>query len=79
MRRAMAVGAWVWPLFFLVDLYLGLVAYPAASHTLPLCFVFRLIAEAGIIAVFLLSREEKVTSRCVSTLASGPEAARPLP
>jgi eukaryotic-like serine/threonine-protein kinase len=59
----MAVGAWVWPLFFLVDLYLGLVVYPASAHTLPRCLLFRTIAEAGIIGVFFLSREAKVKRR----------------
>lgn len=57
----MAVGAWVWPLFFLVDLYLGLVVYPGAP--LLRFGIFRLIAEAGILLVFLLSREQSVTSR----------------
>ena len=62
-RRAMAVGAWVWPLFFLVDLYLGLVVYPESAHTLPMCLTFRSIAEAGIITVFFLSRRKKIQSR----------------
>jgi serine/threonine-protein kinase len=62
-RRAMAVGAWVWPLFFLVDLYLGLVVYPGSEHTLARCALFRLIAEGGILTVFLLSRDKKITSR----------------
>lgn len=67
-RRAMAVGAWVWPLFFLVDLYLGLVVYPGAP--LVRFGIFRLIAEAGILLVFLLSREKTVTSRNLK-LANG--------
>ncbi|HSO41016.1 MAG TPA: serine/threonine-protein kinase [Labilithrix sp.] len=62
-RRAMAVGAWVWPLFFLVDLYLGLVVYPGSSHTLLRCAFYRLVAEVGIIGVFMLSREAKIKSR----------------
>lgn len=62
-RRAMAVGMWVWPLFFLVDLYLGLVVYPGAAHTLPHCLAFRAIAEVGIIGLYFLSRREKLKSR----------------
>lgn len=76
-RRAMAVGAWVWPLFFLVDLYLGLVVFPQSAHTLPTCAVFRLVAEAGIVGVYLLSsrpvvksRTLKVTNALMCTLCS---------
>jgi serine/threonine-protein kinase len=57
----MAVGAWVWPLFFLCDLYLTYVVYPGTS--IARCLVFRLVAETGILLVFLLSREETITSR----------------
>jgi eukaryotic-like serine/threonine-protein kinase len=60
-RRAMAIGAWVWPLFFFVDLYLGLVVYPGTS--LVRCLVFRLLAEAGILLVFLESRRKTITAR----------------
>lgn len=63
LRRAMAVGAWVWPLFFLVDLYLGLIVYPSATRTVALCALYRLIAEAGILGVFLLSKQKQSTSR----------------
>jgi eukaryotic-like serine/threonine-protein kinase len=60
-RRAMTLGAVVWPSFFLADLYLGIVVYPGAP--LALYAGFRLLGELGILAVYRLSRRKDVSSR----------------
>lgn len=60
-RRAMMLGAFVWPSFFLADLYLGLVVYPGAP--LPLFALFRLLGELGIFAVYRVSLQKTISSR----------------
>ncbi|MDF2693226.1 MAG: hypothetical protein K0S65_1609, partial [Labilithrix sp.] len=60
-RRAMMLGAFVWPAFFLADLYLGLVVYPGAP--LVLYGLFRVIGELAIFGVYRLSLKRDITSR----------------
>lgn len=60
-RRAMMLGAVVWPAFFLADLYLGLVVYPGAP--LLLYAGFRLLGELGIFGVYQLSRKPEISGR----------------
>ena len=60
-RRAMTLGAFVWPSFFLADLYLGLVVYPGAP--LALYAGFRLLGEVAIFAVYRISLQQNISSR----------------
>ncbi|MBN9159662.1 MAG: serine/threonine protein kinase [Myxococcales bacterium] len=60
-RRAMALGAFVWPAFFLVDLYLSLVVYPGAP--IALYAVFRVCGELAIFACYRESQRKDVSSR----------------
>lgn len=60
-RRAMTIGAFVWPAFFLADLYLGLVVYPGAP--LALYALFRLLGELVILAVYQTCLRPDITSR----------------
>ncbi len=60
-RRAMRLGTFVWPAFFLVDLYLGIFVYPGAP--LALFTAFRVIGQIGIFAVYRLSLRRDVPSR----------------
>ncbi|MCW5833726.1 MAG: serine/threonine protein kinase [Labilithrix sp.] len=60
-RRAMTLGAFVWPAFFLVDLYLGLVVYPGAP--IALYAGFRLLGEVAIFAVYRESLRKDISSR----------------
>ncbi len=60
-RRAMKLGAFVWPAFFLADLYLGLVVYPGAP--LALYAGFRLFGELAILAVYRISLRPDISSR----------------
>ena len=64
-RRAMTLGAFVWPAFFLADLYLGLVVYPGAP--LALYAGFRLLGELGIFVVYRLSLRRDISSRRLKT------------
>jgi eukaryotic-like serine/threonine-protein kinase len=60
-RRAMRLGAFVWPAFFLADLYLGLVVYPGAP--IALYGAFRLLGELAIFGVYRVSLRQDVSSR----------------
>ncbi len=60
-RRAMTLGAFVWPAFFLADLYLGLVVYPDAP--LLLYAAFRVLGQLGIFAVYRISHRPDISSR----------------
>ena len=60
-RRAMKLGAFVWPAFFLADLYLGLVVYPGAP--LALYAGFRLLGQLAILAVYRISLQPDISSR----------------
>ncbi len=62
-ERAMTMGAFVWPAFTLVDLYLGLVVYPGAPVWLFLAF--RVVGQIGILLVLRASRRRDVTSRAL--------------
>ncbi len=64
-RRAMMLGAFVWPLFFLADLYLGLVVYPGAP--LALYALFRIVGELAILGVYALSLKREISSRKLKT------------
>jgi len=64
-RRAMTIGTFVWPAFFLADLYLGLVVYPGAP--LLLYAAFRLLGELGIFAVYWTSLRPNISSRRLKT------------
>ncbi|MBX3219937.1 MAG: serine/threonine protein kinase [Labilithrix sp.] len=61
----MALGAIVWPAFFLADLYLGLVVYPGAP--VALYAGFRLLGEVAIFAVYRESLRRDISSRRLKT------------
>ncbi len=60
-ERAMKMGAFVWPAFTLVDLYLGLAVYPGAP--VGLFLLFRAIGQVGILTLLSMSRRPTVASR----------------
>ncbi len=62
-ERAMTMGAFVWPAFTLIDLYLGLVVYPGAP--VWLFVAFRVLGQCGILLVLRASRRKEVTSRAL--------------
>ena len=66
--RALRIGLWVWPLFFLLDVYMARVVYPAAP--LGRFAFYRVVEEALLLLVYLLAQRPAVPVRVVKALNS---------
>ena len=66
--RALRIGLWVWPSFFLLDVYMARVVFPGAP--LGSFAAYRVIEEALLLLVLLLAERPAVPARVVRVLNS---------